>query len=84
MVLAMMNILMHMMAAGSSHGIVHKVHSITTPLGCQVSGSNSPDIFDSLGGCLEKGELISPPNFFWDGKILCLVDFSPFLCPKDR
>ena len=42
------------------------------------------DIFDSRGRCLEKGELISPPNFFWDGKILCLVDFSPFLCSKDR
>ena len=37
MVLVMTSILMHMMAAGSSFGTVHRVHPINTDLGCQVS-----------------------------------------------
>ena len=37
MVLVMMSILMHMMAAGSLSGMEHGVHPITTNLGNQVS-----------------------------------------------
>ena len=37
MALVMMSILMHMMAAGSSHGIVRAAHPITTGLGLLVS-----------------------------------------------
>ena len=63
MVLVMMSILMHMMAAGSLSGMEHGVHPITTNLGNQVSILQGFPKKNSVIRDLKIGQIEAFPHF---------------------